>query len=124
MRIGELSRQTGASVRSLRHYEEKGLLTASRLESGYRDYNALAVDQVKTIRFYLSLGFTTEQIASFLTCVMMNKEAFCQQILPIYEQKLKELDEQIVLLSGIRANLTERITSIWAEAEPKGSREE
>lgn len=32
--IGELSRQTGASVRSLRHYEQCGLLAARRRENG------------------------------------------------------------------------------------------
>jgi len=46
MRIGELSKATGVSVRSLRYFEQKGLLAASRLQSGYREYPKLAVEQV------------------------------------------------------------------------------
>lgn len=117
MKIGELAKATGVSVRSLRYYEQQGLLTAERTENGYREYNRMVVDQVNTIQFYLSLGLGTEQIAGFLHCVMKNKEAFCREVLPVYEQKLAEIDEQIRLLSGIRSNLVERIASIKEEKE-------
>lgn len=40
MRVGELSRRTGASVRSLRYYEECGLLASERAASGQRHYSA------------------------------------------------------------------------------------
>jgi len=112
VRIGELSRLTGASVRSLRYYEQQGLLTAGRMESGYRVYNRMAVEQVRTIRFYLSLGLSTEQIAGFLNCVLKNKEAFCKEIMPVYRSKLKEIDEQLLLLGRIKSNLEERIRAI------------
>ncbi|MBB6637725.1 MerR family transcriptional regulator [Cohnella thailandensis] len=116
MRIGELSKATGASIRSLRYYEQKGLLTASRqVGSGYREYHALAVEQVNTIKLYLSLGLSTEQIAGFLHCVMKSKEAFCAEIMPVYEQKLAEIEEQLALLGAIRSNLIERIASIREE---------
>jgi len=39
MRIGELARFTGVSARSLRHYEDAGLINPDRLDSGYRDYD-------------------------------------------------------------------------------------
>lgn len=115
MKIGELSKKTGVSIRSLRYYEQQGLLSASRMHNGYRDYNPMAVEQVNTIQLYLSLGISTEQIASFLQCVMKSKEAFCQEILPVYEKKLAEIDAQLRLLTAIRTNLVERIESIHKE---------
>ncbi len=112
MQIGELSAKTGVSIRSLRYYEERKLLTSVRGSNGYREYSPLAVEQVQTIRLYLALGLTTEQIASFLHCVLKNEEAFCREVLPVYESKLREIDAQIAELSQIRANLLDRIRSI------------
>jgi DNA-binding transcriptional MerR regulator len=112
LKIGELSEATGVSIRSLRYYEKQGLIRPSRADNGYREYHALAVEQVQTIQFYLSLGLSTEQIAGFLHCVLQNKEAFCEQILPIYTKKLLEIEEQIQLLSRIKMNLVERIEAI------------
>jgi DNA-binding transcriptional MerR regulator len=117
VKIGELSARTGVSIRSLRYYEQQKLLASVRLDNGYREYSPLAEEQVRTIQFYLSLGLTTEQIASFLHCVLKNKEAFCQEVLPIYKQKLREIDDQIILLNGIRANLVDRIRSIQEEGQ-------
>lgn len=117
MKIGELSRRTGASLRSLRYYEQQKLLAPIRTEGGYREYSPFAVEQVETIRFYLSLGFTTAQIAGFLQCVLQNKEAFCRDVLPVYETKIAELDDQIRLLAQIKANLQDRVRAILEERE-------
>lgn len=120
MKIGELSARTGVSIRSLRYYEQQGLLAPARHENGYREYSPLAEEQVRTIKFYLGLGLSTGQIAGFLQCVLINKEAFCQEVLPIYEQKLAEIDEQIRLLQHIRSNLEDRIRSILDERSFSG----
>jgi DNA-binding transcriptional MerR regulator len=115
MKIGELSRMSGVSIRSLRYYEKQGLITPERMENNYREYNPMTVEQVKTIKFYLQLGLSTEEIGSFLYCVLKNKEAFCKEILPIYRRKLEQLDWQIGLLTSIKSNLEERIRAIQAE---------
>ena len=44
MRIGELSKRTGVSSRSLRYYEEQGLLTSSRSDAGQRHYSDAPAD--------------------------------------------------------------------------------
>ncbi len=49
MRISEVSRRTGVSIRSLRYYEQKRLLCARRLSNGYRDLDEEAVKRVQTI---------------------------------------------------------------------------
>ncbi|SFI37928.1 DNA-binding transcriptional regulator, MerR family [Paenibacillus sp. UNC496MF] len=117
MRIGELAARTGASIRSLRYYEQQGLLTPLREDNGYRVYSPFAEEQVRTIRLYLNLGLTTDEIAGILQCVLMNKEAFCEQVLPIYRQKLEQIDEQLRLLTGIRRNLVDRIDAIARERQ-------
>lgn len=112
MRISELSKLTGASIRSLRYYEAKGLIATQREENGYRVYNQMVVERVKTIQFYLSLGFTTEQIESFLNCVMKNQESMCDDLLPLYTEKLQEIEKQMEMLQLLQANLKDRISYI------------
>src|SRR5260370_23093863 len=68
VRISEVSRRTGVSIRSLRYYEQKRLLCPQRLSNGYRDLDEQAIQRVHTIQIYLGLGLTTEQIEEILQC--------------------------------------------------------
>jgi len=117
MRISEIAARTGVSIRSLRYYDQLGLLTPVRRENGYREYSPFAEEQVRTIQLYLNLGLSTEQIAGFLHCVLKNKEAFCQEVLPVYREKLAEIEAQIHLLQNIKLNLEDRIQSILDERQ-------
>ncbi|AYB45977.1 MerR family transcriptional regulator [Paenibacillus lautus] len=123
MKIGELAARTGVSIRSLRYYEQQGLLTPVRNENGYREYSVLAEEQVRTIQLYLNLGLTTEQIAGFLHCVLKNKEAFCAEVFPIFRQKVAEIEAQIHQLNHIKMNLEERMQSILDERESEEAEE-
>ena len=69
MRIGELARRTGVSERSLRYYEEQGLLVAGRTPGGQRDYPALAVDRVIRIQELFAAGLSSKKIARLLPCM-------------------------------------------------------
>ncbi|QWF83276.1 MerR family transcriptional regulator [Amycolatopsis sp. CA-230715] len=68
MRIGELAEKTGVSVRSLRYYEEQGLLLPARSPSGQRHYREGAVDRVHWIRQLYAAGLSSKTIARFLPC--------------------------------------------------------
>lgn len=69
MRIGELSRRTGASVRSLRYYEERGLLRPERTASGQRLYEESDVERVGIVRELLAAGLGTTAIDDVLPCI-------------------------------------------------------
>ncbi|WFE65057.1 MerR family transcriptional regulator [Micromonospora sp. WMMD714] len=68
MRIGELARRTGVSARSLRYYEQQGLLTAVRLGNGYREYDEQAVLRVAFIQDLYGAGVPSEVIREILPC--------------------------------------------------------
>ncbi|MEV4278892.1 MerR family transcriptional regulator [Actinoplanes xinjiangensis] len=69
MRIGELATRSGVSVRALRYYEEQGLLTAERSESGQRHYPERAVDRVQLIQMLYGAGLSSRTILDLLPCV-------------------------------------------------------
>lgn len=69
MRIGDLAARAGVSVRSLRYYEEQGLLVAARTASGQRTYDDDAVDRVRLVQQLYAAGLSSRTIALLLPCV-------------------------------------------------------
>ncbi|MFE3069579.1 MerR family transcriptional regulator [Streptomyces sp. NPDC059247] len=69
MRIGELSRRTGATPRALRHYESSGLIASARAANGYRVYGEDAVARVANIRYLLHAGLVLEDVSAFRDCL-------------------------------------------------------
>ncbi|MFJ6385772.1 MerR family transcriptional regulator [Kitasatospora sp. NPDC092039] len=69
MRIGELARRTGVSERSLRYYEQQGLLAARRTEGGHREYPEAAVDRVVHIQELFAAGLHSRTIYKILPCM-------------------------------------------------------
>lgn len=69
MRIGELAARTGASVRSLRYYEEQGLLRSTRSAGGQRHYTEAEAERVAFLRRLYAAGLSSSTIAELLPCV-------------------------------------------------------
>ncbi|TMQ90054.1 MerR family transcriptional regulator [Actinomadura soli] len=69
MRIGELAQRTGVSARSLRYYEQQGLLASARTPGGHRDYPEIAVDRVIRIQELFAAGLHSSKIAELLPCM-------------------------------------------------------
>ncbi|WP_243698193.1 MerR family transcriptional regulator [Curtobacterium sp. PhB136] len=69
MRIGDLAARAGVSVRSLRYYEEQGLLAADRTASGQRTYDEAAVDRVRLVQQLYAAGLPSRTIALLMPCV-------------------------------------------------------
>nr|WP_246192308.1 MerR family transcriptional regulator [Agromyces lapidis] len=67
MQIGELAERTELSLRTIRHYDEAGLLKPSgRSEGGFRLYTAADLERLLVIRRMKPLGFTLDEMASLL----------------------------------------------------------
>ena len=64
--IGDLAALTGVSPRSLRYYEEQGLLSARRTPAGHRRYDHEAVDRVVLVQRLFSAGLTSTEIRPVL----------------------------------------------------------
>lgn len=107
MKIGELSRRTGVSVRMLRYYEGEGLLTPLRTNSGYRDYGLAEEETVRRTKMLGGAGMTLETIKRLLPCVRNNGPAFtpCNELRKILTQQVGLIDERIETLSQSRTIL-------------------
>ena len=114
MKIGELSRRTGVSVRMLRYYEAEGLFTPQRTGSGYRDYGPAEEETVRRIKMLGAAGMTLETIRQLLPCVKNNDPEFtpCNNLRRLLAQQVGLIDERIETLSQSRTILAGYLSSV------------
>ncbi|MGJ4999515.1 MerR family transcriptional regulator [Bradyrhizobium sp. HKCCYLS3077] len=114
MKIGELSRRTGVSIRMLRYYEGEGLLAPQRMSSGYRDYGPEDEEAVRRIKLLGSAGMTLETIKQLLPCVRNTRPDFrpCDNLRRILAQQVGLLDQRIEALSQSRTILAGFISRV------------
>lgn len=115
MRIGELARRTGVSERSLRYYEQQGLLVPDRTPSGHRDYTEAAVDRVIHIQELYAAGLRSRTIASLLPCMRDSdggpSPMATPRLLTVLRSERDRLDRAIRELSASREVLDQVIVS-------------
>jgi DNA-binding transcriptional MerR regulator len=104
--IGDLALRTGASVRSIRHYDDQELLTSVRASNNYRAFPVAAVAQVRQIQRMIATGFSLDDIRSFPDCMLMIEGALsCPQTSDAQRKRLADIERQIVDLERRRARL-------------------
>ena len=116
MKIGSLAQMTGVSARSLRYYEQQGLLTADRTAGGQREYRADAADRVDLITSLLAAGLSTASIYDVLPCITeasIRTPALAARL----EAELDRVDAQITALTATRQILAELVAR-YAETHP------
>jgi DNA-binding transcriptional MerR regulator len=118
MRIGELAERAGTSARTLRYYEQQGLLDTRRDASGYRDFDEVDLRLVKEIRSLLEIGFNLEDARPFVECLRAGhgSGAECPASIEVLRRKLADLDSCIARLSQVR----ERVSQELSAAEGRG----
>jgi len=109
MRIGELSARTGASRRSLRYYEQQGLLVSTRSPSGQRRYDDDHVQRVALIQIFLAAGMSSRTIAPMVPCMTEPNMDRARQALTAMNQERTRLSSTIDSLTAAREALDHQI---------------
>ncbi|HEY0806877.1 MAG TPA: MerR family transcriptional regulator [Pseudonocardiaceae bacterium] len=119
MRIGELAAATGTSTRSLRYYEEQGLLPTRRTANGHREYDESDLRLVREIRGLLSIGFGLAETRPFVECLRAGHASgdACPASVAVYRSKLAEVEECIEELTSVRDHLRDQLARVGERAE-------
>jgi MerR family Zn(II)-responsive transcriptional regulator of zntA len=108
MRIGELATATGTTTKTLRFYEESGLLPyTDRAPNGYRDYGPEALARLDFIRRGRAAGLTRAQIREVID-IRDAGDAPCLHVYQLLTARLSDVNRQIADLKALRAALIQR----------------
>jgi MerR family Zn(II)-responsive transcriptional regulator of zntA len=118
MRIGEVAEATGTTTKTLRFYEEQGLLPeADRTPSGYRDYGVATLNRLDFIHRGQAAGLTLAEIRQILE-IRDRGDAPCAHVRDLLTQRLRDLDKQVAELVALRESIVD-LQSAATNAEPE-----
>lgn len=107
--IGQLARETGTKVETVRFYEKSGLLPApARTGGNYRSYDRAHLNRLSFIRRARDLGFPLDQVRALLA-LSDDRDQPCAAIDAIAKQHRAEVERKIADLQSLRAELDRMI---------------
>ena len=108
MRIGEVARRAQLPAKTIRYYEEAGLIRpAARSDNGYRDYGEKDVHSLRFIQRARSLGFSVEECRTLLSLYQdgarssADVKTLARNHLDSIERKIAELQSLSAVLSDL-----------------------
>lgn len=117
MNIGEASDRAGLPAKTVRYYEEIGLVRPDRSANGYRDYGAEDVHKLRFVQRSRSLGFSVEECRQLLA-LYSDKSRASADVREIASSKLTEVDRKIRELTEMRQTLAHLVHACHGDNLP------
>ncbi|MEZ2126444.1 MULTISPECIES: Cu(I)-responsive transcriptional regulator [unclassified Sinorhizobium] len=117
MNIGEASDRSGLPAKTIRYYEDIGLIRPDRTENGYRDYGSADVHKLRFLHRSRGLGFSVEECRQLLA-LYEDKSRASADVKEIAQIKLSEIDRKIRELTELRRTLEHLVHACHGNERP------
>ena len=104
MNIGEAAERAGLPVKTLRYYEDIGLIAPARQSNGYRDYGEPDVHKLRFLQRARGLGFSIEDCRALLS-LYEDRNRASADVKRLALARIAEIDRKLEELEGLRATL-------------------
>jgi len=104
MNIGEAAHRSALPAKTIRYYEQIGLVKPARLANGYRDYVENDVHRLRFLQRARTLGFTIGQCRDLMSLYADTSRA-SHDVKAMVRTKLAEIDRKLAELAGLRDTL-------------------
>ena len=118
MNIGSASRKSGLPAKTIRHYEELGLLTADRRLNGYRDYSAGDLRRLHFLHRARDLGFSIEECRQLLS-LYDDDQRESSEVKALAEAKLQDIERRIAELTSLKKALHHLVAHCHGDDRPE-----
>jgi len=107
LRIGQLAKELNTTTKTLRFYEDIGLFNSiARSDADYRLYDANSITQARLVIQLRRLGFSLKELKELFNS--KDTRSFRQRVTSMMDEKLRDTDENLVVLQGRRDDLAAR----------------
>lgn len=117
MNIGDAARESGLPPKTIRYYEEIGLLRPARRANGYRDYAPEHVHKLRFLRRARSLGFAIDDCRQLLS-LYEDRDRASADVKSIAEQRIADIDAKLAELASLRQTLSRLVGACHGDARP------
>ena len=118
MKIGEVAKHTGLSVKSIRYYHDIGLVCGERNEAGYRVYRHRDIESLKFVHQCRDLGFSLED-CKLLLGLRNNDSRNAEEVKQLTRNHLAYVEEQIGKLQNLRSQLQQMVSECQGGDQPQ-----
>jgi MerR family transcriptional regulator, copper efflux regulator len=117
MIVGQAAKKSGLPAKTLRYYEEIGLVEPQRLENGYRDYNDDDLARLKFLGRARSLGFSIEDCRNLLS-LCDDDQRSSRDVKAIAKAHLDSIERKITELETMKNVLAKLVSSCHGDEHP------
>lgn len=117
MNIGHVARRTGLPAKTIRYYEEIGLVRPPRQDNGYRAYGEAELHKLGFLQRARRLGFSIEECRQLLS-LYEDRNRASADVKAVAQQHLKEIDAKIAELRELKSTLQKLVNSCHGDARP------
>lgn len=117
MNIGTVASRSGLPAKTIRYYEDIGLITPERLDNGYRSYNRQDTEKLRFLQRCRSLGFSIGDCRKLLWLYEDNNRASTDVKL-IATRHLRKIKDKARKLESLKNTLTELINRSQDDSRP------
>jgi len=117
MNIGQASERSGLPVKTIRYYEEIGLVRPARNENGYREFPDSELQRLKFLQRARSLGFSIEECRELLS-LYEDRNRASADVKEITKAKIREIDRKIEELRSLKKVLTDLVGACHGDDRP------
>lgn len=118
MNIGDVSERSGLPAKTIRYYEDIGLVRPSRSENGYRDFGSQELHKLAFLGRARSLGFSIEECRTLLSLYEDRKRS-SSDVKAVAERHLERIDQKIVELQALSATLRDLVVRCYGDDRPE-----
>lgn len=117
MNVGTAARRSGLPAKTIRYYEDIGLILPARAENGYRDYSADDIHRLSFLKRARGLGFSIEDCRQ-LMALYRDKGRASQDVRAIALSHVDAIEEKLRELQAMRATLQTLIHACHGDQRP------